>query len=75
MKNAIWIVLGLLVLAAGACWEAYRLSSATRHRKRRSLRARRAELWRRRREEAEQADGRDPEAGAGPSFGKNDGER
>jgi hypothetical protein len=56
VNNWLWIVLALLVIAGGASLNAIRLAGRDRSRERRSVRARRAELWRRRRDEREGGD-------------------
>ena len=43
MNEWVWITLGVLVLAAGISLQAYMLAAKTRDRRRKSIRARRAE--------------------------------
>jgi hypothetical protein len=55
----LWITIGVLVIAAGACWQAYALAAKTREQRRKSVRARRAERLREVRAASERADGRE----------------
>ena len=52
MTDWIWIIVALLVIAGGACWQAMALAGRMKSRPRASLRARRAEAFRRGREES-----------------------
>jgi hypothetical protein len=62
---AVWIgiVIALVVIIAGGSWQTWRLAGGARGPARRSLRARRAAIWRRRRAEAAEADGGEADDG------------
>jgi len=53
MNNWVWIILALVVIVAGASWQAFALASRMKTRGRKSLRARRADKWRARSEYAD----------------------
>lgn len=53
MTSWLFVIVALLVIAAGASWQVFRIASRTKAGGRRSLRARRAEAARTRRDETE----------------------
>jgi len=73
MSNWAWIMLALIVIVAGASWQAFILAPGMKTRGRKSLRARRADKWRARDDHHAGGDGADAGPGAGNGDGGNGG--